>query len=245
MHAYQLSINTSMIARLLGTCILLLLCASILGQLSRYELGDASFYGLVPLFDVDGERNIPTFFTVLLALCNALLLAVIAAGSGREALRERPYWLALCAGFLLLAYDEGFQLHERLIDPMRGLLGRKELGYLYFGWVVPGILGVCVLGLCFMKFLVRLPSATRIPILAAAGLYLAGSIGMELIDGKYLETHGYTLAYSFLTTIEEGLEMAGLAALLCALLGHIASAGGKVEFSLTASAPVVAAQTAR
>lgn len=242
MRSYRLSINTSEIARTLGAAIAILLCASLLGQLARYQLGDPSVYGLVALFDVDAERNIPTFFTVLLALCNALLLALIAAASGER--RARRHWLALSAGFLLIACDEGFQLHERLIAPMRALLGGRDLGYLYFGWVVPGILGVCILALCFLKFLLRLPAATRNPMLGAAALYLGGCLGMELIDGNYLESHGYTLTYSFLTTVEEGLEMAGLATLLVTLLAHIAVASDKVEFQLQAG-KLAAAPAAR
>ncbi|MFC0253388.1 hypothetical protein [Massilia consociata] len=232
MHSYQVSVDAYKTAWFLGTAIAFLLAASMAGQVFRHEVGPHPLDGLVPLFDVDSERNIPTFFTVILALYSALLLAVIAAGSKDR--RERFHWRLLCAGFVFIAYDEAFQVHERLIAPMRELLGNKDLGYLYFGWVVPGIAGVCIVALFFLGFLRRLPAATRRRMLAAGGLYVAGCLGMELIDGKYLEAHGYTLFYSFLTTIEEGLEMTGLAALVYALLGHIASNSGKVEFHVSA-----------
>lgn len=240
MRTYQLSINTATITRLLATVIALLLCASMIGQVIRFEPGYEHVHGLVRLFDVDGERNIPTFFTVLLALGNALLLVLIAAGVRPGERPLRRYWLALAAGFLLLAYDEGFQVHERLTQPMRELLGKTDLGYLYFGWVVPGIAGVLVLSLCFVNFFRQLPATTRWRILLAGGLYLGGCIGMELVDGKYMEAHGDTLAYGFLTTIEEGLEMSGLAILTQALLAHVVDTYDRIELRFSAKRPVAA-----
>jgi hypothetical protein len=243
MSNYQISINRHAIAHTLITVIALLLGASLLGQISRYEFGHDYVYGLVQLFNVDAERNIPTFFTVLLAAIGAMLLTVIGfAGKQREK-NDGPYWFALAAGFLFLGYDEAFQVHEQLIAPMRGLMGNANMGVFYFGWVIPGIAGVCILALFFVKFLLRLPASTRNRLLFAGGLYLGGAIGMELIDGKYIEAHGENLMYSVLVTIEEGLELSGLATLIYTLLGHIAETSPKVEFHVhTAAQPALAAQ---
>ena len=42
------------------------------------------------------------------------------------------------------------------------------------------------------------------------------------------------MTYSVLVTIEEGLEMSGLATLIYTLLGHIAEASARVEFRIEA-----------
>lgn len=108
MSNYQISINRHAFAHALVTVIALLLGASLLGQISRYVFGHDSVYGLVQLFNVDAERNIPTFFTVLLAATGAMLLVVIGfAGKGRER-NDSRYWFALAAGFIFLGYDEAF-----------------------------------------------------------------------------------------------------------------------------------------
>lgn len=236
MPDYQILINRYAVAKTLATLVVFLLGASLLGQVSRYEFGHDYVYGLVQLFNVDGERNLPTFFTVMVALSSAALLTVIGIGSKRREKNDSRYWFALAAGFVFLGYDEAFQVHEQMIVPMRALMGNSNLGFFYFGWVVPGIAGVCVLALFFLKFLLRLPPDTRRWMIAAGCLYLSGCLGMELLDGKYVEAYGQDLVYSVLTTIEEGLEMSGLVLFVFALLGHISQASENVEFHISPTA---------
>lgn len=236
MANYQLSVDRHALAHLLATVIALLMGASLLGQIAHHEFGRDYVFGLVHLFNVDGERNIPTFFTVLLAAAGAMLLVVIGCASRQREKNDSRYWFALAAGFVFLGYDEAFQVHEKMILPMRALMGNTDLGFFYFGWVVPGIAGVCALALFFLKFLFRLPATTRRWLLFAGGLYLGGCLGMELIDGKYFEAYGANLTYSILVTIEEALEMSGLATLIFTLLGHIAETSAKVEFRIDAAA---------
>lgn len=243
MPVYRISINRQAVGQTLAVLVALLLGMSMLGQISRFEFGHDYVFGLVQLFNVDGERNIPTFFTVMVALSSAALLAVIGIGSKGHEKNDSRYWFALATGFVFLGYDEAFQVHEKMIVPMRALLGNSELGFFYFGWVVPGIAGVCVLALFFLRFLFRLPAQTRRLMLLAGFIYLAGCLGMELVDGKYVEAHGQNLMYSVLVTIEEGLEMAGLSMLVVTLLGHIGEATEKVEFHIEAAPhPVLVAQ---
>lgn len=237
MSNYQLAIDRQAVARTLATMIALLLAASLLGQISRFEFGHDQVFGLVRLFNVNAENNIPTFFSVLLAIGSAALLAIIGLASRQHEKNDRPYWFTLAAGFLFLAYDEAFQVHEQLGDPMRHLMGNTHLGLFYFGWVVPGIAIVGLLALLFLKFLLRLPARTRRWLLFSGCVYLGGALGMELVGGKYFEAYGQdTLMYSVLTTIEEGLEMSGFATLIYTLLGHIAQACAMVEFRINAPA---------
>jgi hypothetical protein len=244
MYTYRLSVDRQAIARILGAVIAFLLVASVLGQVSRFQFGHDSLFGLVQLFNVDGEQNIPTFFTMLVAMCDALLLVAVGLSARQRGKHETVYWMVLACGFLFLSYDEGFQVHEKLIRPMRSLMGNRELGIFYFGWVVPGIAGVCALGLMFLGFLLRLPADTRRWLLISGAVYLGGAVGMELIDGKYMEAHGANLTYMLMTTVEEGLEMSGLSALVITLLGHMAAHCGRIEvrFSATEAAQESAPQ---
>jgi hypothetical protein len=232
MSNFQIPVNRHTIAHTLATLIALLLAASLLGQISRYMFGHDSVYGMVQLFNVDGERNVPTFFTVMLAFCAVLLLTTIGLADKRREKNDSRYWFALAAGFAFLGYDEAFQVHEQLILPMRKLMGGASHGFFYFGWVVPGIAGVCALALLFSRFMLRLPAATRNWMVFSGCLYLGGALVMEMLDGKYAATYGPDLMYSALVTIEEGLEMSGLAAFAYTLLGHIFLASKKVEFNI-------------
>ena len=178
--------------------------------------------GLIPLFDVDQEQNIPTFFSVLLILFIVLLLGTIAVLAQKERGPHVAKWAILAFGFMAMAFDEAFQFHEQLVLPLQSLLGNENLGVFHFTWVIPGIALVLLLGVFYSRFLFQLPPRTRLFFIIAGALYLGGAIGFELIDGRYADLHGQeTLAYSLLTTVEEGLEMAGLIVFIWALLMHI------------------------
>ncbi len=118
-----------------------------------------------------------------------------------------------------MGFDEAFQAHERLNDPIRRVLGGGRLGVFSFAWVVPGLVLEFLLMLVFLRFLVRLPAPTRRRVVLAAALYLGGSIGMEMLGGWLVELHGpNSWQYTTVTTIEEGMEMAGLISFVWALL---------------------------
>ena len=179
-------------------------------------------YGLVRLFDIDIEKNIPSVFSALLLLYAALLLGLIAMLERRQAGRPILHWTILSLGFLLMAIDESCSFHEELIPPIRRLLGDENLGIFYFAWVIPGIVVVLVSAAFFFRFLLRLPAKSRSAFLIAATLYLGGAIGVELIAGRFVELHGkLNLTYPTLVVVEESLEMAGAIVFIWALLAFI------------------------
>jgi hypothetical protein len=193
------------------------------GQFSKFMFGHAFLTGFVPLFYVDMEQNIPTLFSVMLILFATLLLAIIAIFNGKQRIADVSKWVILSFGFLLMAFDEAFQFHERLNIPVGTLLGDGSLGVFYFPWVIPGIALVFVLGLFFLRLLLHLPATTRFRFLMAATLYIGGAIGAELIGSRHAELHGYeNWTYSMITTFEESLEMAGLILFIWALLKYCA-----------------------
>ena len=231
----QISFNPTVIACILGVIAVLLILAGIGGQLLRFSFGEDYLRMLVLLFHLDHERNIPTYFSVLLILFAALLLALIAALSAKQKLPHVSKWIILSCGFMYMAFDEAFQLHERLIRPISVMLGEKNLGIFYFAWVIPAMILVLILGLFFLKFLLHLPMTVRLRFLIAATLYLGGAIGIELIGGRHAELHGEeNLTYSIITTIEESLEIAGLIFFIWALLKYCADHHKEVQFCFKA-----------
>lgn len=227
----QIPLKPLLIARILGVVAFVLVLASIGGQLTAYLTGHDTVYGLVRLFYVDAEQNIPTFFSTFLLLFAALLLAVITVLTRNRTTSHVSHWAILSFGFLFMAVDEAVSLHERLSEPTRKLLGGGNLGVFYSAWVIPGIALVLVLALFFLRFLLHLPLRTRVTFLMAATLYLGGAIGLELIGGRYVELHGsQNLTYSMIATVEESLEMAGVIIFIWALLVYIADNHKEVRF---------------
>lgn len=218
-------------AGILGAIAYLLILLSIGGQFSKFVLEHAILAALAPLFYVDMEQNIPTLFSVFLLLFVALLLAVIATLNRKQRDAHMSKWAVLSFGFLFMAFDEAFQVHERLNIPVGTLLGDGSLGVFYFPWVIPGIALVFILGLFFLRFWLHLPATTRFMFLMAASIYLGGAIGIELIGSSHAELHGYeNWTYSMIATLEESLEMAGLIVFIWALLKYCAGSYKEVRF---------------
>jgi hypothetical protein len=209
--------------RVLGAVALLLVLLSIGGQLSTYLFTNPVLAGLAPVFYVDVEHNIPTYFTVVLLLIAASLIGVIAIHHGKQESPRVSEWVVLSLGFLFMALDETFQFHEGLNIPVGALMGDGDLGVFYYPWVIPGIALVFVLGLYFLRFLQDLPAGFRFRFLMAAILYIGGAIGVELVGSHHAGLHGSeNWTYSMIATLEESLEIAGLLMFMWALLDYFA-----------------------
>jgi hypothetical protein len=240
MQHYRFSGSPRSFAHAMGVVIVVLVCANIARLILRFGFGYDYLMGLGDLLDFHQEGNIPTFFSVSLALFSVILLTIIAIDARHRASPDARYWFVLAGGFLFLAYDEAFQVHEKLMAPMSALLGESRSNLLHFSWVVPAGIAVILAIMYFLRFLLRMPIATRRRLLTAGMLFVGGAIGLELIGGAYFASYGDTLGYHLLVMVEEGLEMAGLATLIYALLGHMADSCAKLEFNLHAEQAVPA-----
>lgn len=186
----------------------------------------ASYY--VALFSVSSEGALPTWYSAVTLLLCAVLLGVIAAVHRGQAFRA--HWSALAVIFGLMSLDEATAIHEMLTAPLRARLHTG--GVLFFAWVIPGLVFVAVLAFAYAKFLWSLPRRTSALFLLAGTTYLAGALGMEMAAGLYVETRGYTFAYGLLGTLEEVLEMGGVALFIYGLLDHLERHVGRLEIAL-------------
>jgi hypothetical protein len=230
----RIVLRPSTIIRVLGALAIFLIVASIAGQLMKYFGGHPRVYGLVRLFYVEEERNIPTFFAGLLLMFAALLLAVVTILGKKQRDPDVLKWMILTFGFIYMTFDELMSYHEKLIMPMRRLLPDATGGIFFFSWVIPAIVVVIFLGSFFVGFLRRLPERTRLLFLLAATLYLGGAIGFELMEGRYRASNGDVEDFNFsmLATGEEGLEMTGVIVFIYALLRFIALKYKEVQFRI-------------
>ena len=198
----------------------LLILLSLGGQLIRYGSDYDSLLGLVDKFYVDNENNIPTYFSGLLLLFGGFLLGLIALmkQDTRDPFRVHWKWLALL--FVLLSLDEIASIHEMSIHPIKRIVDVG--GFFFFAWVVPGLLFVAAAGLYFLRFVFSLPTATRSRVIVAGIVYLAGSMGVEMLGGHYYEqSQRQDFVYSLIVTLEEALEMTGVILFIHALLIYL------------------------
>lgn len=228
-------LNARGIVRVLIASSVALLIMSVATRFLALSHTDEYVQRLSGLFYADAEGNFPTFFSVGLLLIAALLLSFITRSEVMRGTSYASHWMTLSIGFFLMATDEAVSVHEKFVRPIKGLLGNVEsFGPFYFIWVVPALIMVAVLAVFFVKFLWQLPVGTRASFLGAATLYLGGAIGIEMVEGSFVERVGTeNFLFSALTTIEEGLEMAGLIVFIRALFAHISVEYGEVRIVFT------------
>ncbi len=228
-----LALDDRRINATLATLIAVLALCYAATQLIRFRLGTPEVYGLVPLFDLGAENNLPTFFSGLLLLACALALFTLSRGVALERPTSRR-WLGLAIVCFLLAADEVASLHELTTRPMRELAPSLMSGLLYWGWVVPGLVLVTLMVCIYARFILGLPAPVRNRAMLGAALFVIGAIGVEMPEARHVESHGMeNLTYSAYVLVEEVLEMTGVLVVLSGLLVHLRAQVGPMTLAVT------------
>ncbi len=212
------------VARFMAVVVLSLASLSLAGQFFKHAMGHDYLLGFVPLFDLNGERNVPAWFSSSVLLTCSLLLAAVARLEGGEGGRDVVRWWGLSAVFLLMSVDEAVQIHEQTIDPLRTVLGTG--GIFHYAWSVLGLAFVLVFAAVYLPFVARLNAGTRRLFVAAGALYVGGALGVEFVQGWHDGLYGVDGTTALITTVEEVLEMSGLVVFVYALLSRLGSHGG-------------------
>jgi hypothetical protein len=211
----------------------LLLLANIIAQYMVLALGDDRFFGFVPMFHFNEEKNAPTYFSsFILAFASVLLALIAAANKGK---RYFWHWAGMSLIFLFVSFDELVAVHEKFTRPLRDAL--QLGGLLYYAWVIPYMLAVVVLTFVYFRFIWNLPSRTRFRFILSAGLFITGAVGAEMLGGSLFEEMGTgrNVPYAILMTVEELLEMGGTILFIYALLSYMQHDLPELKVSLVSS----------
>ena len=213
-----------------------LICASLAVQFVKHATGHDYMLGLVPLFYVDMESNIPTWYSSFALMLASVLLGLVTLAKYQEQEPFRRHWLCLSAIFAYLAVDEVAMLHEYPIAPLRSAL--NATGALHYTWVIPGMFVVAVVGICYLKFLKHLPARTRNLFIVAGMTFVGGAIGVEMLSGIEASTHDESsLNYMLIVTAEEMMEMLGIVVFIHGISDYIMSNIDSVSIQLGEAVP--------
>jgi hypothetical protein len=178
------------------------------------------------MFDLDGEKNIPTWYASAKLLAVAALLALVALNADRRDRLTQLVLLMPVALFLFLSIDEVASIHEMLggnIDSMvtdtpdRAEMVLHITGYWMFVLGPMLAAAMVAMGIAYHR-LVR-PAATIMRLAAlGAGVFLLGATVVEI--GRNFVEH--PLALMLQVTLEEGMELIGVSLILAAAL-HLAA----------------------
>lgn len=220
----QLAVQRRDVVRVLLATAAVLTLLSLAGQVARFYMGLPHVLGLVPLFYVDLENNVPTWYQSLAFALAALILAALGAAAVKARAPFARHWTALSLIFLFLSLDEMASIHEATMAPVQRFTGPLE-GVWQPAWVVLGVAALAIVGGMFLRFFLHLRPPERLQVLAAAGLFVGGAVGMEMATASLYMTsdpaYKVSFTYALLAHVEEALEMLGLIVFIDFLLRRL------------------------
>jgi hypothetical protein len=184
---------------------------------------DQVLIDVLNLFSVNLEESIPTWYATILLFVVAVLLVFIGLAKFREGDVYRWHWAVLAIGFLYLSIDEGAGIHEIFVDPMKQAFDPS--GFFAFGWQIAAIPVVLIIAVLYLRFIMQLPTRTRIGLMVSASLYLGGALIVEGISASLYNDDNISMLYLSVATIEELFEMSGVVLFIYTLLDMMEQSG--------------------
>ena len=224
----EIVVSARRTALALASVSIVFFCLSIIASVARWQYGMEAAW--IRGLDLDNEKNAPTIFSgCIIAL--AALLAWLNGRAERVATRVSR-WRVLSAGMLVMAIDEVFHFHERLIDPMRAVLGGGDLGVFTFAWVVPALIVLPIVALYMLAWLRALPADTARGFVFSGMVFVGGAVGLEMVGGSVFADHGSGFALAMIANVEEVFEMLGICCFIYVALRHLSREGPAVAVAV-------------
>ena len=216
----ELRVDVGRVWTVLLAAVGVLVAGHVVGMVFIHGLGHDHVFGLVPMFSLDGESNLPAWFSGGILAFSALLLLITALAERR---RGEPWigWMGLAVIFAFLSLDEVAVVHERL-GWAAGDLAGAEGTLQEYAWVAVYLPVVALIGLAYLRFLARLAPPIRNGMLLAALLYVGGAAGIEVLGSPFWNDDATQRGWPYLALVgvEETLEMLGIAVFIRTILRY-------------------------
>jgi hypothetical protein len=195
-------------------------------------LNGGRFQFVHALFDLDGEGNIPAWFSSAQLILIAVVLWTRALRQPREGKPSKAFFFLAGGAAVYASMDETAQIHETVT----AWLGRRYVDWLphftltHF-WIVMVAVAVAMtlIQIFANDLLIIWREHRRLALTAMLGICigLGGAMGVETIGYKLLHGVKTTLWYKGEVTIEEFMEMLGASLILFAALKLSGTLGAK------------------
>src|SRR4028119_2268302 len=162
--ALMIPVNSRKIVRVLCGILFLLVLANMVVVVIKHKTGHDNIYGIVPLFLLNQESNIPTYVSSFNLLLASVLLGVITRVKRNQRDAYTGQWAFLAFLFLYFSLDETACIHELLNKPLLVWLGPQGpllRGTMLFAWVILAVPLVLIFAVLFLRFLLANPPKSR------------------------------------------------------------------------------------
>jgi len=231
--SYELSVKLPFVIRNLVYVLLFILFFYALGQIAKFYFGRDTLLGFVPMFNLYGEANLPTWFSSIILIISSALLLIIATAKRFQHDRWFYYWAGLSAAFLFLSIDESAKLHEAAGRVFQHIVGEFLIKGEWSMWVVPfGVLALIFAG-AYVRFLFALKPYYRYMFVLSGLIYVSGALGMEVVEILYVRGAQMNNGiFMMMVTVEEVMEMGGIILFIYVLLRYIEENIGKFSVAV-------------
>jgi hypothetical protein len=238
-----LPIDTRHIVRVLAAMSFVLIIVGV-GTSFVYDAVDRRQDWWFRFVDVNGEGNLPSWFSVLLLAGVALLFFAIARVRRTKDLGLGREWWVLGWFVLAMSLDEMTSIHEAVGGQIDEHVSLPIIGG--YAWIAPGALiaaGVAVYG---WRVLRGLPGHARHAMVVAAGVFLVGALGLEVVEAMLTDESGtFGTGPKLVTGGQELFEMLGMVLLVRTSLRELRRLSAYVgTASVTEDATVAASRAA-
>ena len=208
-------------------------------QTAPETLLEGQEHGLLRMFDVSTEANLPTWYSDITLGFSSVLLLVIGLVKKGEHDRFAWSWLFMSIVFCFLSMDEASSIHEGVGSFMSTHV--KNSGVATYGWMIPW--GIFTLGfaLVYTRFLLALPRKTAVLMVIAGAIYVGGALsggvggefGTKVLEGVLGQKFGsLSLMDVVMHDVGEWGEMGGVLLFNYTLLTYLKDHIGPVIVSL-------------
>lgn len=227
----SLEIDSAKVARMLFLAVAVLLVAHLMALVALHVVGIELGQGIIQRLDLGEENSIGTWFTLMILGAAGLVAGLAACTSQVESKRIVRGWRFLALTMVAMSVEELVDLHGWLDGRLDATISAG--GLLYFPWVAPAAVLVVVFGLVQARFALSLPRTTGLSLVVAGVLYAAAAIGLEAVEGAWLDSGRgrESVGYLAMVTVEEILEVVAAAIVVVATMQYLEARSGKLRLS--------------
>ena len=204
----------------MGTVIALLTLGQACIVVVRLYFGYEGSCGIIPLFQLNPEANIPTWFQSANLLMCSLFAGSIAAGEWRKQSPLRAGWAVTAFFLMAFSLDETAQLHDGLSHFSKRFQFQSNL--LRYPWVIAGSVFVVFFAAYLLPMVMKLSAVIRRRLALGFAAYFGSALGLEFVESMIASRIGtHNLIFLLVTSVEEVGEMLSILFLSCAFLAHL------------------------